>query len=66
MHTKPLTYVTDALLELKELKIKKHDKLRKYINTNSEVGQISTALNSLSDSLYKNSVHAQIHLQIQR
>lgn len=50
MHTKPLTYVTDALLELKELKIKKHDKLRKYINANSEVGQISTALNSLSDS----------------
>ncbi|MBU5478142.1 methyl-accepting chemotaxis protein [Eubacterium sp. MSJ-13] len=50
MHTKPLTYVTDALLELKELNIKKHDKLEKYINTNSEVGQISTALNSLSDS----------------
>lgn len=50
INTKPLTYVTEALLELKELKIKRHDKLENYINTNSEIGQISTALNSLNNS----------------
>lgn len=48
--TKPLTYVTDALLDLKELKIHKNKRLEKYIGYRSEVGQIATALDSLSDS----------------
>lgn len=48
--TKPLSYVTNALLELKELKISKDARLEKYINCKSEVGQIATALDSLCDS----------------
>lgn len=48
--TKPLAYVTSALLDLKELKIRKEPKLEKYLNTRCEVGQIATALDSLSDS----------------
>lgn len=48
--TKPLTYVTSALLDLKDLKIRKDSRLDKYINAKSEVGQIATALDSLSVS----------------
>ena len=48
--TKPLVYVTGALLDLKNLKIRKDNRLEKYINAKSEVGQIATALDSLSDS----------------
>ncbi len=48
--TKPLVYVTNALLELKNLKLTKDARLKKYINCKSEVGQIATALDSLSDS----------------
>ena len=48
--TKPLANVTQALINLKDLKIYKEDKLRKYIGCKSEVGQIATALDSLSDS----------------
>jgi methyl-accepting chemotaxis protein len=51
LNTKPLKYVTNALWDLKNLKICKEPKLEKYINRKSEIGQISTALNSLSDSL---------------
>ena len=50
INTKPLTYVTSALLDLKNLKICKEPRLEKYINCKSEVGQIATALDSLSDS----------------
>ena len=50
MSTKPLTYVTSALLDLKDLKIRKDKRLEKFINCKSEVGQIATALDSLSDS----------------
>lgn len=50
INTKPLAYVTSALLDLKELKIRKEKKLGKYINCKSEIGQIATALDSLSDS----------------
>lgn len=48
--TKPLANVTQTLLNLKDLKIYKEDKLRKYIGCKSEIGQIATALDSLSDS----------------
>lgn len=48
--TKPLAYVTNALLDLKNLKICKEVKLEKYIDCKSEVGQIATALDSLGDS----------------
>ncbi|MBP3610331.1 MAG: methyl-accepting chemotaxis protein [Lachnospiraceae bacterium] len=48
--TKPLTYVTSALLDLKNLRIRKETRLEKYLNCRSEVGQIATALDSLSDS----------------
>ena len=51
INTKPLGYVTDALLNLKDLKIGKSDRLKKYINCKSEIGQIATALDSLTDSL---------------
>jgi methyl-accepting chemotaxis protein len=51
LNTKPLKYVTDVLWNLKNLKISKEPKLEKYINCRSEIGQIATALNSLSDSL---------------
>ena len=51
VNTKPLTYVTDALVNLKELKIGKSDKLQKYIGSKGEIGQIATALDSLTDSL---------------
>lgn len=45
--TKPLAEVTSSLLELK---IQKNPRLRKYINKKSEIGQIATALDSLSNS----------------
>ena len=51
VNTKPLNYVTKALLDLKKLKISKSDDLLKYKNCKSEVGQIATALDSLTDSL---------------
>lgn len=51
INMKPLKYVTSALLDLKDLKIRKEPRLEKYINCKSEVGQIATALDSLSDSL---------------
>lgn len=45
--TKPLGYVTNALWNLKNLKITKEPRLEKYINCKSEIGQIATALDSL-------------------
>ena len=48
--TRPLAYVTSALHNLENLKIQKEKKLEKYIHCKSEVGQIATALDSLSDS----------------
>jgi len=51
VNTKPLKYVTSALLDLKELKIGKSEQLAKYINCKSEIGLIATALDSLTDSL---------------
>ncbi len=48
--TKPLSYVTSAIWDLKNLKISKKVSLQKYIHYKSEIGQIATALDSLSDS----------------
>ncbi len=48
--TKPLSYVTNALGNLKNLKICKEPGLKKYLNRKSEIGQIATALDLLSDS----------------
>lgn len=56
INTRPLKYVTNALWNLKNLKICKEPKLNKYIDCKSEVGQIATALNSLSDS-FEDIVH---------
>lgn len=51
MGTKPLDYVTSALHDLKDLRIQKDPRLQKYVGRKSEVGQIASALDSLSDSL---------------
>lgn len=48
--TKPLTYVVNALQNLKELKIERDPRLVKYLNHKSEIGQIADALASLHDS----------------
>ncbi len=48
--TKPLQYVTNALWNLQNLKIRKEPRLDKYINCKSEIGLIATALNCLNDS----------------
>ncbi len=50
LSTKPLAYVTSAIWDLKNLKISKEAKLQRYIHCKSEIGQIATALDSLSDS----------------
>lgn len=49
--TKPLEYVEDSIIQLKEHKLEKQHKLDKYINSESEIGQIATALDSLYDSI---------------
>lgn len=48
--TRPLRYVKDSIIQLKNLKLEKQHKLDKYINCKSEVGQIATAIDSLYDS----------------
>ncbi len=49
--TTPLKYIKDSIVQLKELKLQKSDKLEAYINRKSEIGQIATAIDSLYDSL---------------
>ena len=51
INTRPLKDVTKAIWDLEELKIGKAEKLDKYIGCKGEIGQISTALDSLTDSL---------------
>ncbi len=48
--TKPLRYVESAIIRLKNLNLNKQNKLDKYINRRSEIGQIATAIDSLYDS----------------
>lgn len=50
LSTKPLQYVESAILRLKKLNLQKEHKLNNYINCKSEIGQISTAVDSLYDS----------------
>lgn len=45
--TKPLKYVEESILKLKNLNLKKDSKLDSYLNCKSEIGQIATALDSL-------------------
>ncbi len=49
--TAPLKYIEEYIIQLKDLKLQKGDKLAKYIHSGSEVGQIATALDSLYHSL---------------
>lgn len=49
--TRPLKYVEDSIIQLKELNLEKQHKLDGYINCKSEIGQIATAIDSLYDSL---------------
>jgi methyl-accepting chemotaxis protein len=51
INTKPLEKVVEALDRLKNLDLRKDEEIRPYIGTKSEVGLISTAVDSLSDSL---------------
>ena len=48
--TKPLKYIQTAIIQLKELKLHKGNKLDPYINRKSEIGEIATAVDSLYDS----------------
>ncbi|MCI5856421.1 MAG: methyl-accepting chemotaxis protein [Agathobacter sp.] len=45
--TKPLTYVVNALQNLKELKIERDPRLVKYLNHKSEIGQIDEMANQI-------------------
>lgn len=48
--TKPLGYVEESIIRLKNLDLNKDHKLDKYKNQKSEIGQIAAALDSLYDS----------------
>ena len=48
---KPLQYVEDSIIQLSQLKLQKSKRLTPWINTNSEIGKIATAMNSLYDAL---------------
>ena len=48
---RPLKYVEASIVQLKELKLNKDPRLNKYINKESEIGQIATAIDSLYDSI---------------
>lgn len=50
LSTRPLLYVEKAINRLKDLNLQKEHSLDKYINCKSEIGQISTAIDSLYDS----------------
>ncbi len=51
LSTKPLKYAAASISQLKEMNLEKDHKLDKYINTKSEIGRISTAIDSLYDSI---------------
>lgn len=46
----PLTVAESAILELKNLNLKKNKKLGKYVNRKSEIGHIATAIDSLYET----------------
>lgn len=49
--TKPLKHVEESIVRLKQMQLEKQHKLDKYINCESEIGQIATAIDSLYDSI---------------
>lgn len=49
--TRPLKLVEKSIIHLKELKLSEEHELDKYVNSKSEIGEISTALASLYTSL---------------
>lgn len=51
LSTRPLKYVENAIIQLKEMKLQKDPRLKKYINGESEISQIATAIDSLYDSI---------------
>lgn len=48
----PLKIAETAVLELKNLNLKKNEKLKKYVNGKSEIGHIATAIDSLYETFY--------------
>ena len=63
LSTRPLKYVETAIIQLKELKLKKDPRLNKYINGESEIAQIATAIDSLYDSI-KDMLNAEKEKQV--
>lgn len=59
LSTRHLKYVEQSITQLKNLDLKKNNKLRRYINKRSEVGKIATAL----DSLYGTFQHIMLTLE---
>lgn len=49
--TKPLNHIEASITQLKVMNLEKTHTLDKYINTESEIGQIATAVDSLYDSI---------------
>lgn len=47
INIRPLKYVENSIMQLKDLKLKKDHKLDSYLQCKSEIGQIATALDSL-------------------
>lgn len=50
--TRPLSYASDAVNELNNLKLGKQDNLRPYVGKKSEIGIIATALDNFVDTLH--------------
>lgn len=48
---KPLRYVEEAIMKLSKLKLQKNDNLTPWMGTQSEVGKIATALDSLYNTM---------------
>ena len=49
---RPLKIAENAVWELKDLNLRKNDKLQKYVNGKSEIGHIATAIDSLYETFY--------------
>lgn len=51
VNIKPLAYVEKSIIQLSQLKLEKSSQLEPWINTNSEIGKIATAIDSLYNAL---------------
>ena len=49
---RPLKIAENAVWELKDLNLRKNDRLQKYVNGKSEIGHIATAIDSLYETFY--------------